>query len=479
MIRPAITPRRITGNATTGLVSAARSGVRNVQRSTNTISQAPGVTKEQRFGMNYVEFFGSKKTYKTLQKSMKTIRDSMVSTFAIAKELKESVTEGKGVLGFVGKIIGIAAITIPFLPFLIPLVKVLAIAGIGGLLFAFKDQIFDFFEKSADKIFNIIKSKAKGFKTFVQDSIKEFFISTFKSGQFQETRKESVERLDESLSNVKNIQDIEKATQAEIKYLEQQKKIYQQLNPDKKNTKVYKNTSKAYDDRITEIKTGKIPKEKNILQKSLNFVGIKTPSLFESQTTTRGNYPKNYLTLSKGEKDKVIKKILGVTGPDNKLNPIVDDDGNLNENITKNIQTYTRDLERGDLKESEAEFAKNALKFLEAVVDNLNVVKTMNTGEIPFGDYKDSLKPATIKSKVKSENKVQDFNDRRKFRRGSNSGGGGNNVSVLPMGGNNDTQTLARNDIGSGDAAPDMQIWSNVDYDNFVALINKSSLNVV
>ena len=98
MIRPAITPRRITGNATTGLVSAARSGVRNVQRSTNTISKAPDVTKEQRFGMNYVEFFGSKKTYKVLEKSMKTIRNSMVSTFAMAKELKESVTEGKGCL---------------------------------------------------------------------------------------------------------------------------------------------------------------------------------------------------------------------------------------------------------------------------------------------------------------------------------------------------------------------------------------------
>ena len=109
MIRPAITPRRITGNATTGLVSAARSGVRNVQRSTNTISKAPDVTKEQRFGMNYVEFFGSKKTYKVLEKSMKTIRDSMVSTFAIAKSLKESVTKGQGVFGFIGKIIGLTA----------------------------------------------------------------------------------------------------------------------------------------------------------------------------------------------------------------------------------------------------------------------------------------------------------------------------------------------------------------------------------
>ena len=70
MIRPLLSPTRITGNATTGLISAARVGVRNIQRSTNLISRAPDVTKEQRFGMNYVEFFGSKKIGKDLKKSM-------------------------------------------------------------------------------------------------------------------------------------------------------------------------------------------------------------------------------------------------------------------------------------------------------------------------------------------------------------------------------------------------------------------------
>ena len=32
MIRPLLSPTRITGNATTGLISAARVGVRNIQR---------------------------------------------------------------------------------------------------------------------------------------------------------------------------------------------------------------------------------------------------------------------------------------------------------------------------------------------------------------------------------------------------------------------------------------------------------------
>ena len=94
MIKPLLTPRRITGNATIGLISAARRSVRNIQKSTDTISKAPDVTKEQRFGMNYVGFFGSKKTSKILNKSLKTIRDSIVSTFGIATALKTAVKSG-------------------------------------------------------------------------------------------------------------------------------------------------------------------------------------------------------------------------------------------------------------------------------------------------------------------------------------------------------------------------------------------------
>ena len=57
MIRPLLSPTRITGNATTGLISAARVGVRNIQRSTNLISRAPGVTKEQRLQRAIIFYF--------------------------------------------------------------------------------------------------------------------------------------------------------------------------------------------------------------------------------------------------------------------------------------------------------------------------------------------------------------------------------------------------------------------------------------
>ena len=54
MIKPAISPRRITGSATAGIVNAARSGVRNIKDITETISNEPEVRKHEKYGINYV-----------------------------------------------------------------------------------------------------------------------------------------------------------------------------------------------------------------------------------------------------------------------------------------------------------------------------------------------------------------------------------------------------------------------------------------
>ena len=197
MIKPAITPRRITGNATTGIISAARSGVRNIQGATETISNAPDVTKEQKFGINYVGFFGSKKVGTDLKKSMKTIKDSVGSTFGIAKSLKESVTKGAGVFGFVGKLIGGAAMALPIFALLgVPLLKVIlgviAIGGIGGLLSTFGGQIIDF-----------VKDKSSGFIQFIREVVGDFFIDRKTSQEFQTIRQQSDARIEEAISSDK------------------------------------------------------------------------------------------------------------------------------------------------------------------------------------------------------------------------------------------------------------------------------------
>ena len=61
MITPNIAPRKITGSAAAGLFSAAKSSIRRMDKTTDALSKAPNVTKEQKLGINYVQFFGSKK----------------------------------------------------------------------------------------------------------------------------------------------------------------------------------------------------------------------------------------------------------------------------------------------------------------------------------------------------------------------------------------------------------------------------------
>ena len=474
MIRPAISPRRITTSASVGLFSAARSGVRNIQSSVNTISNAPGVTREQKFGMNYVGFFGSKKNSKILDKSLKTIRDSIVSTFGIASALKLAVKTGSGVFGFVGKIIGLAGSILPFLTIFAPLLKLVAIGGLGGLLFAFKDQIFNFFINSATNIFNIIKEKAAGFKDFIRDSVKEFFIEANKSGQFGTIRNRSTERLNQDLSEAKNLQDIEKANQNEIKLLEAERDEYKEKNPDKENTEEYRQEVKAYNDRITEIKTGRIPVDLNRGQRFFKnrfnigpALGV-GQKLFRRVTTDRGQYPENYDTLTQSEKKDRILQTFG------SQSPTFDEQGNLNENIVRLSQTYTRDLKRGKLSDDQETFANDFLQFLKELTTQST--QTMEGDQSSSVDFSKFLKP-TITSK---QNSFEINRDNRKDNRGGLTfRNKGDNVAVLPMGKNKPSSDIISNDIGSGSASPTMTVFSNVDHDNFVALINKSSLNVL
>ena len=93
MITPNIAPRRIMGSTAAGLFSAAKSSVRAMERTTNAIVKSPDITKDEKLGINYIQFFGSKKNAKILKKSLKTIRDSLVATFSIAKLLKSEITK--------------------------------------------------------------------------------------------------------------------------------------------------------------------------------------------------------------------------------------------------------------------------------------------------------------------------------------------------------------------------------------------------
>ena len=252
MIRPAISPRRITGSATAGIVNAARSGVRNIKDITETISNEPEVTKDEKFGINYVGFFGSRRVNKDLRKSMKTIRDSVGSTFGIAKSLKESVTKGAGVFGFVGKLIGGAAMALPIFGLLgIPIIKavlgIIAIGGVAGLLSTFGGQILEF-----------VRDKASGFTQFIREVVGDFFIDRKTSIEFQDLKSESdarIEKAIESDDRGDRQQAVVEANQNEIKLLQAERDAYKENNKSDRN---YRQTIKAYNARIKQLQTGKL-----------------------------------------------------------------------------------------------------------------------------------------------------------------------------------------------------------------------------
>ena len=481
MIRPLLTPRRVTGNAQAGLISAARGGVRNIQSSTNTISRAPDVTREQRFGMNYVEFFGSQKTYKILQKSMKTIRDSMVSTFAIAKDLKESVKSGSGVFGFIGKIITFGAIALPFLPFfgiIKTILGLVALGGVGALLFKFKDQIIRFFERTpeiASKIFEIIKSKVAGFTSYIKDIIADFLISRRMSKEFQTIRRVSESRLDERVEAAGGTQDARiEEIDNEIKLLREEKEKFIEDNksilrdetaPDEKK-EFYRSQLKAFDDRIYELQTGRVPTQQSItlpvfgrITNPFDFLG----KFAEDVTAEEGIYStKNLEGLTGEERLDNIKRILS--------------EFQNREDISKAKLIYQREYDTDDLLNlNQIDQARDILQYLDSVEDPLGDNEKIDK---EFVKQLDTIYPIMPKIKSKSlPKKIFDSTFKlTPMGRGLNSG---NNVSVLPMGNNSSKSDLISNSTAGMTDGPSMRLFSNVDVDNYVALINKSSLNVV
>ena len=169
MIKPLIQPRRISRPASgiasnpisRGLIVAARNSVNKVQESTQTISKE--LNKDQKFAMNYVEFFGSKKTTKILKKNLKSIRDSLVSTFEMAKTLRRKVGEMSkggalgGILGFLGK--GLLGGLLGKL--VLGTLAGIAIGGLGFLLYRNAGQFFKFLREKKDQLAPIIEGLVK------------------------------------------------------------------------------------------------------------------------------------------------------------------------------------------------------------------------------------------------------------------------------------------------------------------------------
>tara|TARA_S200000501_G_scaffold134938_1_gene127697 strand:- start:2166 stop:3545 length:1380 start_codon:yes stop_codon:yes gene_type:complete len=179
MISPAIKPRVAFKPISRGLIVAAKNSVNKVQESTQKISK--GLNKNEKFAMNYVQFFGSKKTTKILKKNLKSIKESLMSTFAMAKTLKKNVG-GMAKGGFLGGALGILGKgLLGGLLGKLALVTLIGIAtgGIGYLLYRNAPEFFKFLREKRDQLAPIIEG-------LVRRVLEKFFLSNFAPAGVQE-----------------------------------------------------------------------------------------------------------------------------------------------------------------------------------------------------------------------------------------------------------------------------------------------------
>ena len=276
MITPNIAPRKIMGSAAAGLFSAAKSSVRRMENTIKTISKSPDVKKEEKLGINYVQFFGSKKNAKILKKSLKSIRDSLVATFAIAKMLRSEVSKNvkligektKGKKGLFG--LGLGGI----LSLLSLLTNPIVLGGLGigaGLIGG--GFLLKFLYDNRDKIINFIMDKANGLydflQSFVSNVVRNFLSDRTKSPELRNLEFESDEKINKRQKELeqgdeeKNIEPLLpndarlQAVKEEIQRLSSERDALDNLPRGEKNEDT-RNRVKALTARIDELKTGEV-----------------------------------------------------------------------------------------------------------------------------------------------------------------------------------------------------------------------------
>ena len=285
MIKPNIAPRKITGAAATGLFSAAKSSIRRMENVTKTISKSPSLTKEEKLGINYVQFFGSKKNSKILKKSLKSIRDSLVATFAIAKLLRSEVSKNvkligektKGKRGFFG--LGLGGILGIFNLLTNPIV--LTVLGIGAG-FAGGSILLTFLYANRDKIINFFMDKARGLydflMNFVSNVVGNFVGDRVKSPELRNVEIESEENIEKDKIELMKGDDGLSANEAQFQAVQNETanlrtQISELESKDVRTTKE-RNRLKALKARLKELTTGEVTTD--VL--SQRIFGFKNPT---------------------------------------------------------------------------------------------------------------------------------------------------------------------------------------------------------
>ena len=166
MLKPLIATKAINP-ISRGLFTAAKNSVGRVQQSTQQITK--GLNKDQKFPMNYVEFFGSKKTVKILRKNLKSVRDSLTSTFGFVSTLTKTVGglfKKLGPGGLFAGLVGTIGATIFGGIFGKALLITLAGLALGGIGF--------FLVRNAKQFFKFLRDRISDLRPIVEDIIANF-----------------------------------------------------------------------------------------------------------------------------------------------------------------------------------------------------------------------------------------------------------------------------------------------------------------
>ena len=456
------------GSAAAGLFSAAKSSIRRMEKTTDTISKAPDVTKEQKFGINYVQFFGSKKNSKILKKSLKSIRDSLVATFEIAKLLRSEVSKNVKLIGDKTKknkgLFGIGLGGILSLISLLTNPIVLTVLGIGagaagiGFLGAF-------LYSNRDKIIEFIMDKARGLydflQSFVSNVVRDFLSDRAKSPELRNLEFKSEDRIDARQEELE-VGDEEKgiepllpndarvqAVEEEISRLSKEQSKLEVIPPRNRTDEQDKRLN-ALNARINELKTGEITTDRlNPFAKFLFGNEIKD--------TIKREAPFLQPKFKYGSQDEE-KKIELL----DKLFRKFKQGGNDPDMIK---QIYGTALDSGELTEDEEMQAKDMMALAEIRDQNIRDKK----GE-DF-NVKERFEPSP-----KPDNSVKPKSNNQKVSTENTGGGGGEKTAFNPKigGGGSD---LAQQPV-SASSKPEMIVHNNFDSDNPYRDSNASLLGI-
>ena len=470
MIRPNIAPRRITTNATAGLFSAARSSIRGTPTNTQSIIRSsPNLTRDQTFGINYVDFFGSKKNSKILQKSMKTIRDSIVSTFGIASTLAKTMKGKNGIFGLVAKILGgvtglAGGLGLIATPIIKGILGLIAVGGLGSLLFAFRKDIGGF-----------ISDKASGVRDIITNLVSDFIGDRLGTTEDRIVKDESRNQIDSDTAlferqGASQIEAREKAIEKNITSLEERRrKLDEEVPPGSSGeTNAVLRQKDALDRRIKFLKTGiqdvslnpgikffgkNIPFFTEFSQNNLKFENALRNKLARSSLDSRAATPRDSQRIKGEDRINAIKEAIRIFSSGG-------DAGSFRGVFGKTSEGGER------IDANDAQFSRDVMKFLDMGGDPEFGFEDKDA-ENKFLKELSSIKGLSNKKEAKTDKSVNLGN------------GSGNKVAMLPMNtGSNGGLTRDDRRVTSG-SSPTHKILDPFDRDNMFNVINRNSLGII